>query len=88
MSEREPLMAGRILVVDDEAHILHVLSLKLRNAGYEVLTAVDGEDGYELASQHVRSVPALTSENAVRTSTLPALQIGAGTSVRLNSPVW
>ena len=46
-------MAGRILVVDDEAHILHVLSLKLRNAGYEVFTAVDGEDGYELAAQHL-----------------------------------
>jgi CheY-like chemotaxis protein len=46
-------MAGRILVVDDEAHILHVLSLKLRNAGYEVVTAVDGEDGFELASQHL-----------------------------------
>lgn len=38
-----------ILVVDDEAHIVQVLSLKLRNAGYEVLTAVDGEEGYELA---------------------------------------
>ncbi len=46
-------MADRILVVDDEAHILHVLSLKLRNAGYEVFTAVDGEDGYELATQHL-----------------------------------
>ena len=46
-------MAGRILVVDDEAHILHVLSLKLRNAGYEVVTAVDGEDAYELAGQQV-----------------------------------
>ncbi len=46
-------MPNRILVVDDEAHILHVLSLKLRNAGYEVITAVDGEDGFELASQHV-----------------------------------
>jgi two-component system alkaline phosphatase synthesis response regulator PhoP len=46
-------MAGRILVVDDEAHILHVLSLKLRNAGYEVVTAVDGEDGFELAGQYL-----------------------------------
>ena len=46
-------MAGRILVVDDEAHILHVLSLKLRNAGYEVTTAVDGEDGFEIALQNV-----------------------------------
>jgi two-component system alkaline phosphatase synthesis response regulator PhoP len=39
----------RILVVDDEAHIVQVLSLKLRNAGYDVLTAVDGEEGYEVA---------------------------------------
>ncbi|MDP7005305.1 MAG: response regulator [Phycisphaerales bacterium] len=33
-----------ILIVDDEAHILQVLSLKLRNCGYVVTTAVDGED--------------------------------------------
>ena len=40
-----------ILVVDDESHILHVVSLKLRNAGYEVVTAQDGEEGFELALQ-------------------------------------
>lgn len=34
----------RILIADDEAHILHIVSLKLRNAGYEVDTAEDGED--------------------------------------------
>lgn len=42
-------MSRHILVVDDEAHILQVLSLKLRNAGYEVTTAVDGEEGLESA---------------------------------------
>jgi CheY-like chemotaxis protein len=36
--------AHNILIVDDEAHILQVLSLKLRNCGYSVTTAVDGED--------------------------------------------
>ncbi|MFP4106463.1 MAG: response regulator [Phycisphaerae bacterium] len=41
-------MQHRILVADDEAHILHVVSLKLRNAGYEVITAVDGEEALEL----------------------------------------
>ena len=41
-----------ILVVDDESHILHVVSLKLRNAGFEVITAQDGEEGYEAAIQH------------------------------------
>jgi two-component system alkaline phosphatase synthesis response regulator PhoP len=37
-------MTRRILVVDDESHIRHVLSLKLRNSGFDVDTAVDGED--------------------------------------------
>lgn len=43
--------AKLILVVDDESHILHVVSLKLRNAGYQVVTAQDGEEGFELALQ-------------------------------------
>ncbi len=45
MSERT------ILVADDESHILHVVSLKLRNAGYKVLTAHDGQEALELAQQ-------------------------------------
>ena len=39
----------QILVVDDESHIVQVLSLKLRNAGYDVRTAMDGEEGFEVA---------------------------------------
>jgi CheY-like chemotaxis protein len=38
-----------ILVADDESHILHVVSLKLRNAGYRVVTARDGQEAFELA---------------------------------------
>ena len=37
-----------ILVVDDEAHIQHVVSLKLRNAGFTVITASDGEEALEV----------------------------------------
>lgn len=37
-------MPGRILVVDDESHIRQVLTLKLRNAEFEVEAAEDGED--------------------------------------------
>ena len=40
----------RVLVVDDEAHIVHVVSLKLQNAGFEVITAADGEEGLALAT--------------------------------------
>lgn len=39
----------RILVIDDEPHIVSVLVLKLGNAGYEVLTAADGEEGFAAA---------------------------------------
>lgn len=39
-----------ILVADDESHILHVVSLKLRNAGYRVLTARDGQEALEIAT--------------------------------------
>ncbi|MCL2647062.1 MAG: response regulator transcription factor [Phycisphaerales bacterium] len=38
-----------ILAVDDESHILHVVSLKLRNAGFNVITANDAEDAFDLA---------------------------------------
>ena len=41
--------AHNILIVDDEAHILQVLSLKLRNCGYSIATAVDGEDALHQA---------------------------------------
>jgi CheY-like chemotaxis protein len=40
----------KILVADDESHILHVVSLKLRNAGYSVVTARDGQEAFDLAS--------------------------------------
>jgi len=46
--------AKTILICDDEAHILHVVSFKLRNAGFNVLTAQDGEEAMDVVqSQHV-----------------------------------
>jgi two-component system alkaline phosphatase synthesis response regulator PhoP len=41
-------MNEKIVVVDDETCILHVLAMKLRNAGYEVFTAHDGEEAMKL----------------------------------------
>ena len=40
-----------ILVADDESHILHVVSLKLSNAGFRVITARDGAEAFDLALQ-------------------------------------
>ena len=39
----------RVLVVDDEIHIVHVVAIKLRNNGYEVLSADNGAEAFELA---------------------------------------
>jgi len=39
----------RVLVVDDEIHIVHVVAIKLRNNGYEVITASNGAEAFELA---------------------------------------
>ena len=40
---------GRILVVDDEIYIVHILDFSLGIEGYEVLTALDGEQAVEKA---------------------------------------
>lgn len=39
---------ARLLLIDDEANLRHTLSYALRQEGYEVLTAQDGEEGLEL----------------------------------------
>ena len=41
-NEHHPI--ARVLVVDDEAHIVQVVALKFRNAGLEVETAGDGDE--------------------------------------------
>lgn len=38
-----------VLVVDDEIHIVHVVAIKLRNNGYEVVSADNGADALDLA---------------------------------------
>ena len=35
---------GKILIVDDEAYIVHILEFSLGMEGYEVVTAFDGEE--------------------------------------------
>ena len=39
----------KVLVVDDEIHIIHVVAIKLRNNGYEVTSAENGAEAFELA---------------------------------------
>jgi len=38
-----------VLIADDESHILNVVSLKLKNAGFRVICARDGNEALEMA---------------------------------------
>ena len=43
------MRAGKkILVIDDEAHIRRVVEVKLKNRGYQVITAKNGREGLAL----------------------------------------
>jgi len=41
-------MGHRILICDDEPHIALAVSMKFRNAGFEVLSARNGQEAWEL----------------------------------------
>jgi two-component system alkaline phosphatase synthesis response regulator PhoP len=42
----------KALIVDDEIHIIQVVAIKLRNNGFEVVTATDGQEALEAALEH------------------------------------
>ncbi len=43
------MFQGKVLVVDDEVYILHILDFSLGAEGYEVITAANGEQALEKA---------------------------------------
>ena len=45
-------MAKKILIVDDELHLVHILKFSLERAGYETVSAYNGRDGLSLANEH------------------------------------
>ncbi len=45
-------MSKTILTIDDSASIRQMVSLTLKTAGYEVLEAVDGKDGFGKATSN------------------------------------
>lgn len=46
----------KIMVVDDDQQLLTILQLTFERAGYEVLTAENGQAALELAVQHMPSL--------------------------------
>ena len=63
MRNDEPPVTGQImtenstsktvLVVDDEVHVVNVVSMKFRKAGYRVLTARDPQEAFEVAQEEL-----------------------------------
>jgi len=47
----------RILLVDDDPLLLELLRITLQRAGYEVQTALDGEEALQLLSDRSRPIP-------------------------------
>ena len=45
-------MPHRILLVDDEAHILRLTALSIRKGNYDIITARNGLEAIELIEQH------------------------------------
>ena len=46
----------KVLVVDDEIHIVQVVAIKLRNNGFAVVTAENGQDAFDLACNETPDV--------------------------------
>ncbi len=65
LQTKEEKMAKTILAVDDSASIRQMVSFTLKSAGYEVVEAVDGQDGLDKAkSRSINLV--LTDQNMPR----------------------
>jgi two-component system, chemotaxis family, chemotaxis protein CheY len=58
-------MTKTILAIDDSASIRQMVSFTLKSAGYDVLDAVDGQDGLEKAKSNNISL-VLTDQNMPR----------------------
>jgi two-component system, OmpR family, alkaline phosphatase synthesis response regulator PhoP len=80
-----------VLIADDEAHITHVVSLKLRQAGFNVIVAANGQEAFELARTSLPDIivtdfqmPVMSGyelsialRNTQSTATIPVLMITA-----------
>lgn len=44
-------MEKKILLVDDERDLLEIVKMRLEASGYKVLTALDGQEGFDMAKR-------------------------------------
>jgi CheY-like chemotaxis protein len=46
----------KVLIVDDEIHIVHVVAIKLRNNDFEVISAENGDEAFKLACSEIPDI--------------------------------
>jgi CheY-like chemotaxis protein len=46
----------KVLIVDDEMHVIKIMQFKLKNEGYKVLSALNGQDAIEIAKEEIPDV--------------------------------
>ncbi len=51
------MLMGRVLIVEDEEHVRKTVSLVLKQGGYEVLEATDGEQAIATVQDHPNGLP-------------------------------
>jgi len=54
--QKEKAKKGKILVIEDDAMIMDMYSVRLQEAGYEVIGAVDGGQGLAMAKEQKPNV--------------------------------
>ena len=86
---------SRVLIADDEPHIRKLVSFSLRNHGYEVIEATDGEEAVRLVTETMPDLvlmdvmmPVMTGYDAVRqlkgapaTADIPIVMLSAKSQV-------
>jgi two-component system chemotaxis response regulator CheY len=65
LTEQEIPMAATVLTVDDSASIRQMVSMTLKQAGYDVVEASDGQDGLDKAKSRAVNL-VLTDQNMPR----------------------
>ncbi len=77
---------NKVLVVDDEIHIVHVVAIKLRNNNYEVLTAENGSEAFELACREKPDIIVTDCQMPVMTGLELVARLRANEATK-NTPV-
>jgi two-component system, OmpR family, alkaline phosphatase synthesis response regulator PhoP len=50
------MTGNKVLIADDEIHIIQVVAIKLKNNGFEVISAGNGAEAYDLACSELPDV--------------------------------